>query len=80
MEPGLKVLYERLEKPTKETTTPDLARVLTWSINEVFHKMLDSSYTLLLGLFRKLESESKSWEFKTPNLEYRRTLLARQLA
>ena len=26
--------------------------------------MFDSSHTLLLGLFKKLESESKSWSLK----------------
>ena len=36
--------------------------------------MLDSSYTLLLGLFKKLGVRIKKLESKTPILELRRTL------
>ena len=43
---------------------------LTWSKNEVFQKNVGSA-----GAFQKVEVRIKKLEFKTSNLELRRTLI-----
>ena len=43
--------------------------------NEVFFKMLDSSHTLLFGLFKKVGVRIKKLEFKTQILKLRRTMV-----
>ena len=57
-----------------------LTRILKIGVKSgVFSKMLDSSHSLLLGLFKKLGVIIKKLEFKTPILELRILELRRTL-